>query len=199
MMDGAPLPESSVPGSWARIDAWLYANAPADHALLRPPADPEAVEAAQAEMGMRFPPDLLASLACHDGMEGWRSAFPGRPPAPVDKIVEHWHLCNDIYEDLRLDDEDVLDEDEEPWWHPSWIPWAVFDGDSDVIDMRPGPGQGRLGNAEHDDRANFLNGWPSLGAYLAEVADVLENGGRVGGFLAPRVDSEGRLHWERAL
>lgn len=198
MMDDSAFPPSSVPASWDRIDAWLRTHAPADHAMLRPPADPAAVEAAEAEMGLRFPPDLSASLACHDGMDEGRSVLPGRPPAPVDKIVAHWSLCIDINEDLGLFDDD-LEEDEEPWWHPSWIPWAVLDGDSQVIDMRPGPDQGRLGNVEHDDGASFDHGWPSLGAYLAEVADVLENGGRVGAFLSPRIDSEGRLRWERAL
>ncbi|MDA2814870.1 SMI1/KNR4 family protein [Nocardiopsis sp. RSe5-2] len=200
MTNGAAFPQSSVPASWARIDTWLRRHAPTDFALLRPPADPEAVEAAQSEMGVRFPPDLLASLACHDGKEegiqGWSPVLP-KPPLPVAGIAAHWRMCVDEYD--PAEEEDLLEDGEEPWWHPSWIPWAALGGDSQVIDMRPGPDQGRLGSAVHDDRGGFERAWPSLGAYLEEVADALENGGLVDGMLSPRVDSEGRLRWERAL
>lgn len=185
----------AVRDAWARIDAWLRAHAPDSSAVLAPPADPAAVEAAQAELNIRFPADLLASLACHDGLRHWANCLPLRPPLPVADLVDHWRMCVEIDEDNRADEDEPAPDGEEPWWHPQWIPWAQSDGDAQIIDMRPGPAQGRLGMAYHDDCGVFTDGWPSLAAYLTEVADVLEKGGAVGGAWAPYLTTEGELWW----
>ncbi|MGW6859481.1 SMI1/KNR4 family protein [Streptomyces xanthophaeus] len=183
----------SVRSSWDRIDAWLRAYAPASYELLAPPADPGRVEAAQAEMGLRFPADLVESLLCHDGLLGWGNLLPGEPPQPVALIVDHWRMC----EEIAGDDKDLREASgpsDEPWWHVRWIPWAHGDGDAQVIDMREGPEQGRLGTSCHDDTGHFGGGWPSLAAYLAEVADVLEYGGMADGCV-PYLTGEGELWW----
>ncbi|MFE1088997.1 SMI1/KNR4 family protein [Streptomyces albidoflavus] len=185
----------AVRDAWARIDAWMRAHAPDSYEVLAPPADPTAVEAAQAGLGVRFPADLLASLACHDGLRHWANCLPLRPPEPVARIVDHWQMCVEIDEDNRADEDEPEPEGEEPWWHPQWIPWAQSDGDAQIIDMRPGPDQGRLGMAYHDDCGVFADGWPSLAAYLTEVAEVLEKGGAVGGTWVPYLTTEGELWW----
>ncbi|MBC3839304.1 hypothetical protein GXW82_01115 [Streptacidiphilus sp. 4-A2] len=185
--------ESTVQASWARIDAWLHAHAPASHALLAPPADPAAIESAEAELGVRFPPDLVESLACHDGLTAWANIFPQQPPLPVAEIVAHWRMCVEI----AGDDPDLCEPKAagaEPWWHRQWIPWAQSDGDAQVIDMRAGPQQGRVGSTAHDDTGSFADGWPNLAAYLNEVADVLEFGGEVG-FWAPYLTTRRELWW----
>ncbi|MFK0236318.1 DUF4259 domain-containing protein [Streptomyces vinaceus] len=135
-----PTPQP-VTRSWARIDSWMQRHAPASYALLAPPADPAEVEAAQEAMGVRFPADLLHSLACHDGLTEWANVFPDQPPMSVAGILDHWQMCVEIAGDAS--DPSELHGDEEPWWHPQWIPWAQSDGDSQIIDMREGPGQGR--------------------------------------------------------
>ncbi|MEU7602466.1 SMI1/KNR4 family protein [Streptomyces sp. NPDC041003] len=182
-----------VRSSWDRIDGWLREHAPASYENLAPPAAPGAVEEAQAEMGLRFPAGLTDSLLCHDGLIGWDNVLPGPPPQSAAQIVRHWRMCVEI--DGDEDPSDPGEPGEEPWWHPLWIPWAQSDGNAQVIDMREGPHRGRLGTACHDDTAHFDDGWPSLAAYLAEVADVLDHGGLVDG-CAPYLTCDGELWWD---
>ncbi|MEV6731345.1 SMI1/KNR4 family protein [Streptomyces sp. NPDC051364] len=144
----SPVPP--VRSSWDRTDGWLCEHAPTSYGNLARPAGPGAVEAAQAELGLRFPADLTDSLLCHDGLLSWDNVLPGPPPQSVAQIVGHWRMCMEI----AGDDEDLVAPSEsggEPWWHPRWIPWAQSDGNAQVIDMREGPQQGRLGTACHDD------------------------------------------------
>ncbi|MFJ6482214.1 hypothetical protein ACIQK6_19130 [Streptomyces sp. NPDC091682] len=84
----SPVPP--VRSSWDRIDGWLREHAPTSYENLARPADAGAVEAAQAEMGLRFPADLVDSLLCHDGLLRWGSVLPGPPPQSVAQIVAHW-------------------------------------------------------------------------------------------------------------
>ncbi|MFJ4776490.1 SMI1/KNR4 family protein [Streptomyces sp. NPDC088762] len=170
----------------------MQRRAPASYALLAPPAEPAEVEAAQKAMGLRFPTDLLESLACHNGITEWANLIPGQPPMSVAEILDHWKMCVEI----AGDDPDLTeaDEDGEPWWHPKWVPWAQSDGDSQVIDMREGPHHGRLGSAAHDDVGSFDDGWPSLAVYLTAVADALDHGGEVDGS-TPYLTPEGELWW----
>ncbi|MGW7328504.1 DUF4259 domain-containing protein [Streptomyces sp. NPDC054840] len=186
-----PTPQP-VARSWARIDTWMQRHAPASHALLAPPADSAEVEAAQEAMGVRFPADLLESLACHNGITQWANLVPDQPPMSIAGMVEHWQMCVDI----AGDDPDLTepDGDDEPWWHPQWIPWAQSDGDSQIIDMREGPGQGRIGSTAHDGRAYFDDGWPSLAVYLTVVADALDHGSEVDGD-TPYLTEDGELWW----
>ncbi|MET7640077.1 SMI1/KNR4 family protein [Streptomyces sp. NPDC005438] len=184
---------SSVRDSWHRIDAWTRTHAPASFEALAPPADPRQVAEAQTTMGVRFPPELVASLECHDGLRWWVNMFPGQPPSRVAAMVEHWRMCVEINEDLEGEEHPFAGE--EPWWHPLWIPWAQVDGDAQIIDMRPGPEQGRLGMAYHDEGGVFRDAWPHLAAYLEDVADVLERGGTVG-WMSPYLTAEGELWWD---
>ncbi|MFJ3876794.1 DUF4259 domain-containing protein [Streptomyces sp. NPDC090077] len=189
-----PAPQP-VARSWARIGGWMRRHAPVSYALLAAPAEPAEVESAQQEMGVRFPADLLASLACHDGITEWANLLPGPPPLSVGGMLAHWRMCVEI----AGDDPDLTEphgdgEDDEPWWHPQWIPWAESDGDSQVIDLREGPGRGRLGSAAHDDTGRFDDGWPSLAVYLTAVADALDQGGEADG-MTPYLTPEGELWW----
>ncbi|MEV5375837.1 SMI1/KNR4 family protein [Streptomyces nondiastaticus] len=188
--------DTSVRSSWARIDAWLRAQAPATFAVLAGPADPDGIEAAQTEMGVRFPSDLLDSLACHDGVTSWKTVLPVQSPLSAKGIAEFWSLNESIAgsdRDLREANED--EGEDEPWWHRDWIPWAASDGDAQVIDVRDGVHWGRLGTTAHDGTGCFRDGWPSLAAYLCEVADALEFGGDVYG-LVPYLLPGGELWWD---
>ena len=193
-----PGDPAAVTDAWARIDAWLRLHSPVSYEMLAPPADPTEIEEAQAEMGLRFPPELLASLACHDGLDHGSAVLPVRPPLSALRILDHWQMCMEIQQDLDEEREEEPSDsatDDPPWWHPLWIPWAEVDGDSQVIDLREGPGQGVLSKTYHDDIGLVGPTWPSLAAYLTEVADVLERGGMVAE-LAPVLMPDGRLWWD---
>ncbi|MEU6341900.1 SMI1/KNR4 family protein [Streptomyces sp. NPDC046977] len=184
--------DASVRSSWARIDAWLRRHAPASFAELAPGASADEIESAQAQLGLRFPAELLESLACHNGAEKYSGVLPAGAPLGSAEAVDVWQMR------MRLsgEDEEPGGSDGEPWWHCKWIPWSETDGDVQVIDMRVGPDRGRIGWAVRDDCGRFGEGWgwSSLGTYLHEVAETLEVGGTVGD-LGPYLTSESKLIW----
>ncbi|MGW4423054.1 SMI1/KNR4 family protein [Streptosporangium sp. NPDC004631] len=57
----------AVNRQWTRIERWLKANAPATRRTLAPPARGRTIAIAEAQMGVRFPDDLRASLLRHNG------------------------------------------------------------------------------------------------------------------------------------
>ncbi|MBB4932818.1 cell wall assembly regulator SMI1 [Lipingzhangella halophila] len=185
--------DEAVSGSWRRIDSWLAAYAPAELALLNPPASGEEIEAAGREIGAELPAGLTASLRWHNGGDAESRLLPAASPLGAAGIRDAWRLRMD------LADEDLLaaEPGEEPWWHPHWVPWAqTASGDLLVVDQRPGPGQGRLGRAVHDGCGSFTGSWPGVAAYLSALAEVLYGGGALDGWrLFTTVDQ--RLWWDR--
>ncbi|MFB6581646.1 SMI1/KNR4 family protein [Streptomyces sp. NPDC056402] len=79
-----------VQDSWNRIDEWLREHAPRTFATLGPPAGHEEIAAAEEELGITFPPDLVALLLRHngalDGAEAFRFSTHDRL-LPVSEIV----------------------------------------------------------------------------------------------------------------
>ncbi|WP_203887588.1 SMI1/KNR4 family protein, partial [Planotetraspora kaengkrachanensis] len=128
----------SVSLSWRRIDDWLEAHAPATLELLNPPVTAEALESAQQVVGMRFPVELSESLKCNDGLSDWTSLLPESSPLSASGIAEHWRIC---METASNNDGFVVPPwEDEPWWHPLWVPWAASaDGNAHIIDLRPRP------------------------------------------------------------
>ncbi|GAA1100929.1 SMI1/KNR4 family protein [Kitasatospora arboriphila] len=190
-------PEGSVTASWRRIDAWPAVHAPAASAALRPPAGADAVEAAERALDVPFPAELRESLGCHDGATGWTGLLPEQSPLGAADIAEHGRM--------RLETAAGTDGlvtrpwDDEPWWHPLWVPRAESaDGGVQVIDLRPGPGSGRLGWAGHSGGGDFSGAWPGLAAYLHEVSRALWHGGGVRGTYRPYLTADGDLWWDCA-
>jgi cell wall assembly regulator SMI1 len=176
--------------SWQRIDAWLAQNAPASHALLQPPAQPEAISRAEAAIGMPLPPDLRESLLCHNG-DGFPGILPCGPLYPVEEVVTARQARMSAW------DPEDLDQLDAPWWGDNWIPFAGSDGDHHFIDAGPALWHNHLGRAAHDDQAYFL-GWPTLGAWLHHVADALEhseNRQYVGAVGRPMLTDDGLIYW----
>ncbi len=179
--------------SWRRIDAWLAAHAAGDSALLNPPASRDDIERAERVLGMPLPADLVESLRCHDGVSSWTTLLPEQSPLPVRGIVEHWQMSMGV-----AAENDGLTRrpwDDEPWWHPLWIPWAESaDGGAQVIDQRPGAHAGRLGWAGHSGGGDFSDTWPDLASLLHAIADALHEGGGVRG-MYPYL-TRGGLWWD---
>ena len=180
--------------SWRRIDAWLAAHVASEAALLNQPVTPDEVREAERVLGIPLPDDLAESLRCHNGLSSWSTILPEQSPLALSGIVEHWQNCMNV-----AGENDGLTArpwNDEPWWHPLWVPWAESaDGAAQVIDQRPGPNLGRLGWAGHSDGGDFTDSWPDLASLLHAVAQALYEGGGVRG-LHPYLTRRGGVWWD---
>lgn len=186
--------------SWRRIERWLAVHAPADREQLNPPATHEEIEAAEHVLGLPLPAELAQSLACHNGFREWTGFFMGESPLPVHEIAETRQSLMELA--AEVDGFETREWDEEPWWHPQWLPWAMTShGVYNVIDLRPGPGSGRLGWAGHSGGGDFggaaAYAWPNLPAALHAVAQALNHGVSAHGEY-PYLTADGRLWWDKA-
>ncbi|MEU1020896.1 SMI1/KNR4 family protein [Streptomyces sp. NPDC005904] len=182
--------------SWRLIDAWLETHAAADFALLNPPATSDEIRHAERILGAQMPGDLAESLQCHNGVSAWTSILPEQAPLAVSGIVEHWQNCMTV----AAENEGLTARpwEDEPWWHPLWVPWAEgADGATQVIDLRPGPENRRLGWAGHSGGGDFTDSWPDLASLLHAVAQALHSGGDVRG-LHPYLTTQGGMWWDEA-
>lgn len=180
--------------SWRAIDDWLATHAASDSALLNPPATPDEIRHAERVLGTPLPGDLAESLRSHNGMSTWATVLPEQSPLPVNGIVDHWQTCMDTA--AENDGLTPRAWEDEPWWHPLWVPWAEgADGAAQVIDLRPGPDAGRLGWAGHGGGGDFTDSWPDLASLLHAVARALHEGEDVHG-LRPYLTAQGGLWWD---
>ncbi|HEX3715887.1 MAG TPA: hypothetical protein VHV09_24055 [Trebonia sp.] len=58
---------TEIEESWARVMAWLAANAPASYATLRPPALPAELDECERGLGVALPADLRRLLLVSNG------------------------------------------------------------------------------------------------------------------------------------
>jgi cell wall assembly regulator SMI1 len=186
---------ATVTEAWTRIAGWLHQYTPRSGALLAGPAAADLIEAAEAQVGVAFPAELVESLRRHDGLTEHANLLPEAAPLALRHIVEQYEIRMDIAPDV--DGFTVHEPSAEPWWHELWLPFGDAGHGLQVIDMRPGPGRGRLGMAPTSNPADFADAWPSLTAYLTAVADALEQGGAVGEW-HPYVAEDETLWWDLA-
>ncbi|MEV8348068.1 SMI1/KNR4 family protein [Streptomyces niveus] len=181
-----------VQDSWDRIDAWLREHAPRTLATLLPPAGDEEVAAAQKELGVIFPPDLVASLLRHNGAQDGPEAFRFSTHdclLGTSGIVADTRFMRNVAEDL--DAEEAVD-----YWHHGYVKFGSYGVTSDglMIDCRPGLDSfGAIGRF-FDETGTSFGKAGSLGEYLAELAGQLERGQDAG-----VVTFNGRLLWEWAM
>ncbi|MEU8817502.1 SMI1/KNR4 family protein [Actinoplanes sp. NPDC048796] len=186
---------ATVTEAWIRIEGWLHHYTPRSGAVLAGPAAPELIEAAEVQAGVAFPAELVESLLRHDGLTEPANIFPEATPLAVEEIGEQYAIRMDVAPDV--DGFAVHAPNAEPWWHERWLPFGDAGCGLQVIDMRPGPGRGRVGLAPTSNPADFTEGWPSLSAYLTAVAVALETGGTVGEWHAYVADDD-TLWWDLA-
>jgi cell wall assembly regulator SMI1 len=165
--------------SWARVTRWLAAHAPASYATLRPPAAPTEIESCERELGMTLPADLKWLLLTSNGAADFDAdgtccrgaAFmPGNHRLlPSAEIASQSQSLIEIAAGLG-------DHMIGWWWHPQWVLFAMHIAANGLaIDQRPGHGQGSVGQFMHEDHTSFDMA-PSLGAFIAKMADSLDNG-----------------------
>ncbi|MER5967756.1 SMI1/KNR4 family protein [Streptomyces sp. NPDC002057] len=181
-----------VQDSWNRIDAWLREHAPRTFATLRPPAENEEIAAAQEELGVVFPPDLVASLLRHngavDGVDAFRFSTDDRLLG-VSGIVEETQVMRGFAQGLA-------EEEAEDYWHRGYVKFGSYGATSDglMVDCRTGRDSfGAIGRF-FDETGTSFGRADSLGECLAELAGRLERG-QEGGV----VTFNGRLFWETAM
>jgi cell wall assembly regulator SMI1 len=186
----------AVNRQWRRIETWLKTNAPTTYRTLGKPAKAEAIAAAEAHMGMRFPNDLRASLLRHDGAvfseNAWAFGLLGNSNLSVRQIRDEWtSLCEIDGED---DGEEGFSFPRQEWWDGRMIPFAADgSGNNLVIDslMRD------VGQTDHEGSMSFTPGGVPIRSYYALLkltAGAMENGGSIGHWKPLAVGGE--LEWE---
>lgn len=180
-----------VQASWTRIDAWLREHAPRTFATLRPPAGGEEIAAAQEELGVTFPPELVASLLRHDGALEGPEAFRF---STGDRLLGLSGILADTGFMRGIDQ--GPDGEAEHYWLHGYVKFGSYDVTSDgvLMDCRTGRDSfGAIGRF-FDETGTSFGEADSLGGYLAELADKLERG-QDGGV----VTFNGRMLWEGPL
>ncbi|GGL04172.1 SMI1/KNR4 family protein [Planomonospora parontospora] len=171
----------AVNRQWARIERWLKANAPETHRTLAGPARARTIAVAEAQMGLRFPDDLKASLLRHDGSRAGRSSWGfgpmGYESLSVRQIRDDWRgLC-------KIERVQEGADDRGEWWDGRLIPVGSdgTGGELVVDSVRRDVGEGSFENG--GGATSFTPGGVRVRSYhalLRMTADALENGGSVG-------------------
>ncbi|MFE0089817.1 SMI1/KNR4 family protein [Streptomyces sp. NPDC058991] len=180
-----------VQASWTRIDAWLREHAPRTFATLRPPAGDDEIAAAQEELGVTFPPDLVASLLRHNGALEGPEAFRF---STGDRLLGVSGILGDTGFMRGIDQ--GLDGETEGYWLHDYVKFGSYDVTSDglLTDCRTGRDSfGAIGRF-FDETGTSFGEADSLGECLAELAGKLERGQDAG-----VVTFNGRLFWEGPL
>jgi cell wall assembly regulator SMI1 len=197
-----------VATSWDRIEEWCQANDIAN--VLRPPASATDIASAEAEIGHRFPADLVESLLRHDGTNTRPMSFlvPTRwILLPLARMVEDWKWrTEDLAERQATEVDDMGDEDDDDWsdveegeedlfwgWNREWLPIALDDtGCALVVDLRPGDRRGTVGYLDPQSIPRFdsVNTYSSTAALLQHTANALHGDGPQ----AARVENHG-IFW----
>ncbi|WP_436757082.1 SMI1/KNR4 family protein [Streptosporangium sp. V21-05] len=190
-----PRVTRAVNHQWRRIERWLGANAPASLRTLGRPARARTIAVAEAQMGLRFPNDLRASLLRHDGASvvggTWAFGFLGNWNHGVREIRDTWRRLCGI--DGEVEGEGTDEDARTEWWDGRMIPFgADGSGNHLVVDsvIRD------VGGTDHEDVMNFLPGGVPIGSYyrlLRATAHALETGGSIGHWKP--VVTGGELGW----
>lgn len=184
---------ASFDQAWDRLESWLIAHSPADHAALRPPAAATEIAAVEEQLGFALHPQLRRLLERRNGVaepeqDGGPVAgvFPAGGILPLShrllstaEIPSAHEVLVEVHEDhvapYLTDDEDA----EEVAGHlHRCVPFALpNDGGVAFIDHQPGPTYGHV--VEMGIGSGDLDGtlWgPSLAEFAGAVTDALETG-----------------------
>lgn len=180
----------TIEESWSRVTAWLAEHAPESFAALRPPASPAELDACERDARVVLPEDLRRLLLMNNGANELADFMPeGHRLMSTTEIAASCTMLTG----LVTEDPSMLGY----WWDPQWVLFAAYgNGDGLVIDQRPGPEQGMVGEFFHEESATF-NVARSVGALIAEMADALENGTDMLSH-GPNV-ADGVLEWQVVL
>jgi hypothetical protein len=180
----------AVGKQWRRVERWLKAKAPRTHALLRPPAKARTIAIAEAQMGVRFPDGLRASLLRHNGASGPHLTGFGMPDgtATGSRLLGVREIRDEWRAHCRAPEFSPPAEGEA--WHGRLIPFGSGLGHFMVADTEGGS----IGRYSPEEGARFDGS--SYYAVLKSAADAMEKGKPARGLLP--VVRDGHLGWRPA-
>jgi cell wall assembly regulator SMI1 len=170
---------TGIEDSWARVTAWIAANAPASYATLNPPAPPAELDACERDMNVALPAELRRLLLVSNGAADFDADGTYHRGAAFlpggHRLLSAAELAKESRDLVDLVG-DAGDDLIGYWWHPDWVLFGRhIAADGMAIDQRPGPGQGAIGEFIHETGTEFTMA-ASLGQYIAKMADSIENG-----------------------
>jgi cell wall assembly regulator SMI1 len=157
--------------------------------LLNPPATGERLAAAEEHLGQRLPDDVRALYRLADGQVQYEhpdllqaaGLVGGEPFLPLARVLLHWDQWAGFESDISLDE--FASSTPEGFVRPrysvrGWIPLTHDGGGNHVgVDLDPDE-RGRVGQVitfGRDDEAHRVLA-PSIGSYLEQLADLLDQG-----------------------
>ncbi len=183
---------TSISDSWARITAWLNANAPNDLQLLQPPATSDELDDAESLFGLTLHEDFRRLYQLMNGTDPNGNSvglFPSADewddmafgPCALSQITADWKMQKELLEGGDFADSKPESCDAaiaEVWWNVAWIPFAWNGGgDYYCVDMAP-TANGTMGQVithSHESGEHIVLA-SSLAAYLTDLAYGLEAG-----------------------
>lgn len=181
----APLLDEDIAPILARLDAWYAANLDSRHYVFNPPATDAQIDAFERTVGRTMPVSYRQLYRWHDGEnDDRRGHIYGLPLLSLQAAAADWRAWQDVLASSAGDryfipgkgwPEGAVDP---AYVNPAWIP-LTSDGSGGHIglDFDPWPG-GRVGQVilfgRDEDRKVVLA--PSLGKFLAWIANLLESG-----------------------
>ncbi|MFC3981381.1 SMI1/KNR4 family protein [Streptosporangium jomthongense] len=185
----SPRVTRAVDRQWNRIERWLRANTPRTYRALSAPARSGTIAVAEAQMGLRLPDDLRASLLRHNG---GAPLLMGESPLDVRGIRDTWRTLCEVDGVDGYTGEEIGERSE--WWDGRMIP---FTADGTGCHLLIDSVARDVGGKCEDEPIGFTPGGVRLRSYYAllkATADALETGGRIG-YWRPRA-AGGALDWE---
>ncbi|MFF3611105.1 SMI1/KNR4 family protein [Streptomyces sp. NPDC002580] len=176
--------------AWDRLEAWLAARSPADHAALRPPATAAEIAGLEGRLGFALHPELRRLLERRNGVTPPErnsgpelGVFPaggilplGHRLIPAAGIADMHEILVEVGEDNT--EADLWDEEDLAGHLHLCVPFALpDDGGFAFVDHRPGATYGHV--YEMGIGSGDLDGtlWgSSLTGFVRAVTDALETG-----------------------
>ncbi|WP_162271783.1 SMI1/KNR4 family protein [Gemmata sp. SH-PL17] len=171
---------AKIKDAWKRIARWYKVNVPADQFSLADGASAEAIAVAEAQLGLSFPQDLVASYHLHNGSNDCAVFLYGYAYLSLSELVQQWGFWQKIIQDGGLGgvEPNCPEAIKRIWWNLKWIPFSHNGGgDHHCVDLDPAEGGavGQVIQFNHEVGAHSLLG-PDFGTFLRTYATDLEAG-----------------------
>lgn len=160
-----------VPTLIDRIDRWLGVNRPAYHAMLRPGATDDTLDAFERRFALQLPSSFRQLYRWRDGQD-----------LACSEPLQHNRMFSSLaaIEEAKalLDGMIGSDFDDPRWWRQGWIPFLEnYGGDHLCLDLTAENG-GRSGQIImfwHDWENRPIQ-FPDLESWLLQLVDEMESG-----------------------